>query len=170
MSIPTMEGVTAKTVITERITTRVLFTGPDSGAPVLFLHGNASSATWWEETMLAMPEGYRGIAPDQRGYGDADPERKIDATRGAGDLADDAWAVWQFDRPDLQEGIVLALRRPASPFSSGCFRLHGLDPQAHYVLADLDTDSSLRTTGRSLIQDGLRLSPASHGVVLNMEI
>lgn len=75
---------------TERITTRVLFTGSRGGTPVLFLHGNLSSATWWEETMLALPEGYWGIAPDQRGFGDADPEAKIDATRGVGDLVDDA--------------------------------------------------------------------------------
>jgi pimeloyl-ACP methyl ester carboxylesterase len=90
VSVPTTEGVTAKTITTARITTRVLFTGPDDGIPVLFMHGNVSSASWWEETMVALPKGYRGIAPDQRGFGDADPEKKINATRGMGDLADDA--------------------------------------------------------------------------------
>ena len=35
----------------------------------------------------------RGIAPDQRGFGAADPAQKIDATRGMGDLADDAIAL-----------------------------------------------------------------------------
>lgn len=93
MEIPTMQGVTAKTVATSRISTRVLFSGAEIGVPVLFLHGNVSSATWWEETMVALPTGYRGIAPDQRGFGEADPEKKIDATRGAGDLADDAVAL-----------------------------------------------------------------------------
>ena len=44
MSIPTMEGITAKTITTNRITTRVLFSGSDDGVPVLFLHGNVSSA------------------------------------------------------------------------------------------------------------------------------
>ena len=43
--------------------------------------------------MLRLPAGYRGIAPDQRGYGEADADQKIDATRGAGDLADDAVAL-----------------------------------------------------------------------------
>jgi pimeloyl-ACP methyl ester carboxylesterase len=71
----------------------VLFTGPEDGVPVLLLHGNASSATWWEETMLALPQGYRGIALDQRGFGDADIEMKVDATRGTGDWADDAVAL-----------------------------------------------------------------------------
>lgn len=93
MEIPTLEGITAKTITTPRITTRVLFSGPEDGIPVLFLHGNASSATFWEETMLALPSGYRGIAPDQRGYGGADRNKKIDATRGMGDLADDAFAL-----------------------------------------------------------------------------
>ncbi|MGD2039472.1 MAG: alpha/beta hydrolase [Anaerolineae bacterium] len=93
MSVPTLDGVTAKEVTTDRITTRVLFTGPEDGVPVLFLHGNASSATWWEENMVALPPGYRGIAPDQRGFGDADPDQKVDATRGPGDWADDAVAL-----------------------------------------------------------------------------
>src|SRR5687768_8348985 len=91
--IPTLPGITAQTVTTPRLTTRVLFSGADNGIPVLFIHGNASSATFWEEIMLALPQGYRGIAPDQRGYGDADKSKKIDATRGTGDLADDAVAL-----------------------------------------------------------------------------
>ena len=40
-----------------------------------------------------MPAAFRGIAPDQRGFGDADPDKKVDATRGAGDWADDAVAL-----------------------------------------------------------------------------
>jgi pimeloyl-ACP methyl ester carboxylesterase len=91
VSLPTI--TTPRAITTGRLTTRVLFHGPEDGAPVLFLHGNLSSATWWEETMLALPAGYRGIAPDQRGYGDADPAAKIDATRGLGDLVDDAIAL-----------------------------------------------------------------------------
>ncbi len=93
MPIPTLDGITAKTITTPRITTRVLFSGPDDGIPVLFLHGNASSATFWEEIMTMLPDGYRGIAPDQRGYGDADPDVKIDAIRGMRDLSDDAIAL-----------------------------------------------------------------------------
>ncbi len=93
MPIPTLPGITPKTITTPRLTTRVLFSGGDAGVPVLFLHGNASSATFWEETMLALPPGYRGIAPDQRGYGDADRSKKVDATRGMTDLSDDAAAL-----------------------------------------------------------------------------
>ena len=64
MTIPTLPGITPKMITTQRIATRVLFSGPDDGVPVLFLHGNSSSATWWEETMLSLPAGFRGIAPD----------------------------------------------------------------------------------------------------------
>jgi len=104
MSIPTIAGITAKTISSARLTTRVLFSGPEDGIPVLFLHGNASSATYWEETMVALPAGYRGIAPDQRGYGEADRSQKIDATRGMGDLADDAFAL--LDTLGIQQAHV----------------------------------------------------------------
>ena len=96
MNIPTLEGIMPKKISTTRITTRVLFSGPEDGIPVLFLHGNVSSATWWEGTMIALPGKFRGISPDQRGFGDADPDKKIDATNGMGDLADDATALLDY--------------------------------------------------------------------------
>ena len=88
-----LEGISARTVTTERLVTRVLFSGDEDGVPVLFIHGNFSSATWWEETLATLPPGFRGIAPDQRGYHGADPKAKIDATRGMGDFVDDALAL-----------------------------------------------------------------------------
>ncbi|MCB0079750.1 MAG: alpha/beta hydrolase [Caldilineaceae bacterium] len=91
--IPTLSGITSQTVVSSRLSTRVLSSGKQDGIPVLFLHGNASSATFWEEVMLALPAAYRGIAPDLRGYGEADRSQLIDATRGLGDLADDAVAL-----------------------------------------------------------------------------
>ncbi len=112
MSVPTLGGVRANTIATDRITTRVLFTGPEDGVPVLFLHGNASSATWWEGNMLALPgpstgsgQGYRGIAPDLRGFGDADREAKVDATRGPGNWADDAVAL--LDHLDVAKAHIV---------------------------------------------------------------
>lgn len=91
--IPTLPGIAAETVTTARISTRVLTAGDPSGVPVLFIHGNASNATYWEEVMLALPAGFRAIAYDQRGFAGADRSAKIDATRGTGDLADDAFAL-----------------------------------------------------------------------------
>jgi pimeloyl-ACP methyl ester carboxylesterase len=92
-SIPTIDGISAERITTHRITTRVLFSGPDDGTPVLFLHGNHSSATWWEDTMVALPAGYRGIAPDLRGFGEADDTKRIDATRGMADWGEDILAI-----------------------------------------------------------------------------
>lgn len=105
MPVATLEGITAKTITTPRLTTRVLFSGNDDAEPVLFVHGNASSATFWEEVMLALPDGYRGIAPDQRGYGDADREKLIDATRGVGDFSDDLAAL--LDTLDIEKAHVV---------------------------------------------------------------
>jgi pimeloyl-ACP methyl ester carboxylesterase len=73
---------------TPRIRMHVLFSGPEDGTPVLFIHGNAASNTYWEEIMLKLTAGFRGIAPDLRGYGDTE-DKLIDATRGAGDWVDD---------------------------------------------------------------------------------
>jgi pimeloyl-ACP methyl ester carboxylesterase len=93
MSVAVLPGITARQVTTRRLSTRVLFSGPEDGTPVLLIHGNFSSATWWEETMLRLPPGYRGIAPDQRGYGAADPDAKVDGSRGMQDFVDDAIAL-----------------------------------------------------------------------------
>ncbi|MEI7844364.1 MAG: alpha/beta hydrolase [Chloroflexota bacterium] len=91
-SVPTLPGISSKMIDTPRIQTHVLFSGPETGTPVVFLHGNASSATYWEEIMLALPAGFRGIAPDLRGYGDTE-DKLIDATRGAMDWVDDVLAL-----------------------------------------------------------------------------
>ncbi len=105
LPVRTLAGIRARTVTTRRLTTRVLTSGRTEDTPVLFLHGNLSSATWWEETMLALPPGFRGIAPDLRGFGEADPAKKIDATRGMGDLADDAFAL--LDRLDVEASHIV---------------------------------------------------------------
>ena len=93
MPIPTLDGIQARTVSSGRITTRVLCAGDISGTSVIFLHGNLSSATFWEETMLAMPAAFHSIAPDQRGFGDSEAAAVIDGTRGLGDMSDDIVAL-----------------------------------------------------------------------------
>lgn len=87
-TVPTLPGISSRMVDTPRIKMHVLISGPDDGKPVLFIHGNASSATFWEETMLNLPRTYRGIALDLRGYGDTE-DKIIDATRGLRDWCDD---------------------------------------------------------------------------------
>lgn len=90
--IPTLPGITSQMIATPRLQTHVLFSGEEDGTPVLFLHGNASSATFWEEQMLLLPAGFRGIAPDLRGYGDTE-DQPIDATRGMADWVEDILAL-----------------------------------------------------------------------------
>lgn len=140
MDIPTLDGIIPRTITSARLSTRVLFSGPETGVPVIFLHGNASSATYWEETMLALPSGFRGIAPDQRGYGGADPAKKIDATRGMGDWADDLAALmdelsierahlaghslggallWHFMMDYPERILTVTMVAPGSPYGFG---------------------------------------------------
>ena len=70
-TIPTLPGITSQMIQTPRLAVHALSSGPDDGVPVLFIHGNGASATFWEETMLALPAGLRAIAPDLRGYGNS---------------------------------------------------------------------------------------------------
>ena len=87
-SISTLPGVESKIVPTDRLKVHVLTCGPDAGTAVLFVHGNGSSATFWEETMLALPDSFRAIALDLRGYGDTEP-LPVDATLGMADMVAD---------------------------------------------------------------------------------
>src|SRR4051794_26196102 len=89
-----LPGITATRVKTARSTQQVLAAeGTDvhgSGEAVLFVHGNVSSALFWQQPLLALAEAgrHRPLAVDLRGYGDTDP-LPIDARRGMGDWAED---------------------------------------------------------------------------------
>ncbi len=138
-TVPTLPGIESKMVQTSRINTHVLLSGPDTGIPVVFVHGNFSAATYWEETMLAMPEKYRCIAPDLRGFGDTEDIR-IKGSRGARDWSDDlktlsdefgdrpghlvGWSLgaavlmqFAIDYPELVAS--LAFINPVSPYGFG---------------------------------------------------
>ena len=90
--------------------------------------------------MLSLPAAYRGIAADQRGFGSADPQKKIDATRGMGDLADDALALldhlgadrahlvgnsmggsvaWRLLTEASERFLTVTLINPGSPYGFG---------------------------------------------------
>ena len=75
-------------------------------------------------------------------------------------MANDAWAAWQFDRPDLGEGMVLALRRPKSPFPKIEPALHGLDAEATYEWCSLDTGAVTKVSGRHLLEKGVSIEIA----------
>ncbi|MGH9117580.1 MAG: alpha/beta hydrolase [Acidimicrobiales bacterium] len=109
------DGVRPTSIDTDRLRIHALVAGPDDGVPVVFLHGNLATSLFWDETLDALPDRYRGIAVDMRGFGDTEP-KPVDATRGVGDLADDLDAMIEtmgLDRPHLvgwSTGGLVAMR------------------------------------------------------------
>jgi alpha-galactosidase len=73
-------------------------------------------------------------------------------------LEEDVWMAWQFDRPDLGEGIVQAFRRSESVAETSRYPLRGLEPDATYDLADFDQPDRTHMTGRQLIEEGLAIT------------
>ena len=135
----TLAGVGGCPVATARLSTCVRHDGRTGGEPVLLLHGNVSSSVFWEETLRALPDGFRGLAPDLRGFGDTEP-LPVDASRGLRDFADDVHALvgaLELDRVHLvgwsmgggvamqyvidhPEGVAgLTLVNPVSPYGFG---------------------------------------------------
>jgi alpha-galactosidase len=70
------------------------------------------------------------------------------------------WAGWQFDRPDLGEGMVQMFRRPDSSEESKLVKLQRLEPDATYILTNLDLDAAASSsmTGRQLMDEGLTIA------------
>jgi pimeloyl-ACP methyl ester carboxylesterase len=83
----------------------LLASGAPDGVPVVFIHGNVSSCRFYEETMAAMPPSFRCLAPDLRGFGETE-RAPIDATRGAGDFADDLHALLEQQAPGKKAHLV----------------------------------------------------------------
>ncbi|WP_344397781.1 alpha/beta hydrolase [Actinomadura alba] len=59
---------------------------------MLFVHGNLSDGSAWNEQLDLLPAGFRGLAPDLRGFGRS-AAAPVDATRGVGDYRDDLIAL-----------------------------------------------------------------------------
>jgi pimeloyl-ACP methyl ester carboxylesterase len=144
MSDLLLPGVAASRVRTSRLTQSVLHpegVDPvDPGEAVVFVHGNVSSALFWQQALLDVSAtGHRALAVDLRGYGDTDP-LGIDARRGVRDWADDLAALVATLGPDrvhlvgwsMGAGVVLqylldapeqvasvALVAPVSPYGFG---------------------------------------------------
>ena len=47
----------------------VFYLEAGSGTPVVLVHGNWGSSTWWEPVLARLPKGRRALAPDLRGRG-----------------------------------------------------------------------------------------------------
>jgi len=88
-----LEGITSRIVPTTRLAVNILErVGDDPGTPgektIGLIHGNASSALFWQEIMQALPSDLRVIAFDLRGFGDTET-LPVDGTKGCGDFSDD---------------------------------------------------------------------------------
>src|ERR1700704_3006059 len=139
-----LPGISAERVPTSRLTVNTLAVAgrqDGDGPAVLFVHGNVSSSLFWQPMMLALPEPYRPLAIDLRGFGGTDDE-PIDATRGMRDFSDDlaaaiealgldtvhlvGWSMgggvvlqYLVDRPGTHRVASLTLEAPVSPFRCG---------------------------------------------------
>lgn len=87
-----MDTWSARTIRTNRLETHVYVAGEASSPPVLLLHGNVSSAAFFDRFGTRLAQDHFVIAPDMRGYGGSQA-LPIDATRGMRDLSDDAAAL-----------------------------------------------------------------------------
>lgn len=142
------EGITSRIVTTSRLATQVLERVDDDPAAgprktVVLVHGNVSSALFWQEIMLALPRDLRVMAIDLRGFGGSG-SLPVDATRGLSDYSDDIAVL--FDELGLVSahlvgwsmggGVVmqyalehpvvsLTLQAPVSPYGFGGTRRDG---------------------------------------------
>lgn len=146
--MPLFDGVAARIVQTPNLSVNVLErTADDPATPtertVVLIHGNVSSALFWQEVMQDLPSDLRVIAIDLRGFGDTE-HSPIDATRGVRDFSDDVWATLEamgiptahFVGWSMGGGVVmqyaldhpvlsLTLLSPVSPYGFGGTRRDG---------------------------------------------
>lgn len=143
-----LDGITARLIDTDRLRVNILEregdhpqAGPED--TVVFVHGNVSSALFWQETMLDLPQHLRTIAIDLRGFGDTET-LPVDATRGVRDFSDDVHATltalgiptahlvgWSMGggvvmQYALEHPVLsLTLQAPVSPYGFGGTRRDG---------------------------------------------
>ena len=152
--MPTLlPGIASRQIRTARLRTNVLEREGDAadGTPLVLVHGNVSSALFFQPFMLTLPSSWRVVAVDLRGFGDSETA-PVDATRGVRDWSDDlvevVAALGLVGDPHLfgwsmGAGVVLqyalehpvaslTLQSPVSPYGFGGTALDGalLTPDA----------------------------------------
>jgi alpha-galactosidase len=82
--------------------------------------------------------------------------------------AADVWLAYQLDLPESNEGLVVVLKRPQSPYQRGRLRLHALSADARYEIVDLDRGERRAVPGGALCNAGLEvnLEPAPASALL----
>lgn len=142
------DGITARIVETPRLNAGILERAADDAnasadRTIVFVHGNVSSAQFWQVAMLALPRDLRVIAVDLRGFGESD-SLPVDATRGLRDFSDDLHSVLEtlgietahFVGWSMGGGVImqyaldypalsLTLESPVSPYGFGGTRRDG---------------------------------------------
>lgn len=73
-------------------------------------------------------------------------------------LSTEVWMAWQYDRPDLGEGMVQAFRRPDNTEEYQTYKLRGLNPDTNYIVTNLDVNQPQKRTGRDLMETGLKIT------------
>jgi len=67
------------------------------------------------------------------------------------------WIAWQFNRPEEGTGIIQAFRRDSCEEATKTFILKDLTPKARYAIIDFDTKSQVITSGKELMEKGLKI-------------
>ncbi|MFG3053055.1 alpha/beta fold hydrolase [Kitasatospora sp. NPDC048239] len=137
--------ITDRPIATDRLTVNHAEIEGRTGEPVVLVHGNVSSGVFWHPTMTGLPDRYRPLAPDLRGFGGTEP-LPVDATRGLRDHSEDLLSYLQAlglgpvhlvgwsmgggvalqllrDHPELVRSLTLV--NPVSPYGFG--GTHGVD-------------------------------------------
>ena len=70
-------------------------------------------------------------------------------------LEPDVWLAWQFDRPEVGEGVVAVYRRPESIYEAARLPLRGLEETATYEVHNIDEEAVAEFSGAELIHDGI---------------
>jgi len=80
------------------------------------------------------------------------------------DRSGERWVAWQFDRPEIGEGLLQGIRLAACADESFTIRPKTLDPMADYVLENPETGDEVRLSGEALLAEGVTVSlPARAG-------
>ncbi|MHC2997765.1 alpha/beta hydrolase [Microbacterium sp. HJ5] len=142
------DGITQRVIETPRLDVSILEREGDSDATpadrtVVLIHGNVSSALFWQELMQDLPTDLRVVAIDLRGYGGTE-HAPIDATRGVRDFSDDVHGAlealgirsahlvgWSMGGGVVMQyaldhgALSLTLESPISPYGVGPTRRDG---------------------------------------------
>jgi pimeloyl-ACP methyl ester carboxylesterase len=156
-----LPGIAATRVRTERGVQSVLHpAGMEPAGPgelVVFVHGNVSSAVFWQQQLLALADTgrHRVLAVDLRGYGDAEP-LPVDAGRGVRDWSDDLAALVESLRPDRVHLVGWSM-------GAGVVLQYLLDAPARVASVALVAPVSPYGFGGTVGPDGIRVHPDGTG-------